>query len=90
MVSQWARSIPSSAQADSCANKHIPTQNHHPTSLNSVNKDVILDMRHLCVQEGAVISNKDEMEGEEHEDTVKSIPKVPGVHVGSEVSYPPL
>ena len=90
VVSQWAQFIPCSAQADSCANKHIPTQNRHPTSLNSVNEDVILDKRHLCVQEGAVISDKDEMEGEEHEDAVKSHPKVPGVCVSSEVSYPPL
>ena len=90
VVSQWAQSIPSSAQADSCANKHIPTQNCHPTSLNTVNEDVILDERHLCVQEGVVISDKDEMEGEEHEDAVKSPPKVPGICVSSEVSYPPL
>lgn len=90
VVSQWARSIASSAQADSCANKHIPAQNCHPTLLNSVNEDVILDERHLCVQEGVVISDKDEMEGEEHEDAVKSPPKVPGVCVSSEVSYPSL
>ena len=90
MVPQWAQSIPSSVQANSYADKCIPTQNHRPTSLNSINEDVILDERHLCVQEGAVISDKDEMEGKEHEDAVKSPPKIPGVHVSSEVSYPPL
>lgn len=44
----------------------------------------------LFVIDGGVISDKDEMVGEEHEEAVKSPPKGSGVRIGSEVSIPSL
>lgn len=44
----------------------------------------------LFIFDGGVISNKDEMLGEEHEEAVKSPPKGSGVCVGSEVSLSSL
>lgn len=48
------------------------------------------DNGQLFIIDGGVISDKDEMVGEEHEEAVKSPPKGSGVHVGSEVSLSSL
>ena len=41
----------------------------------------------LYIQDKEVISDRDEMSSEEHEDAVKSPPKAVGVWLGSEVSF---
>ena len=48
------------------------------------------DNGQLFVFDGGVISDKDEMLGEEHEEAVKSPPKGSGVRIGSEVSLSSL
>ena len=46
-----------------------------------------VDKEGLYVQEDVVISDKDEMVGKEHEDTVRSPLKGSGIRITSEVSH---
>ena len=47
----------------------------------------MIDDRQLYTQEDGVISERDELEGKEHEDTIRSPPKGPGVHIQSNVKF---
>ena len=55
--------------------------------MNEVDNAYMNDKGGLYVQDDMVISNKDEIVGEEHEDTIRSPLKGSGVHITSEVSY---
>ena len=48
---------------------------------------IMIDDRQLYTQEDGVISERDELEGKEHEDTIRSPPKGPGVHIQSDVKF---
>ena len=65
---------------------HIKPELEEDTFLNIFSSDD----GQLFIIDGGVISDKDEMIGEEHEEAVKSPPKGSGVHVGSEVSLSSL
>ena len=58
-----------------------------PQSLNGMDNTYMNDKGGLYVQDDVVISDKDKMVGEEHEDAVRSPLKGSGVHITSEVSY---
>ena len=55
--------------------------------MNEMDNAYMNDKGRLYVQDDVFISNKDEMVGEEHEDTIRSPLKGLGVHITSEVSY---
>ena len=48
---------------------------------------IMIDDRQLYMQEDGVISERDELEGKEHEDAIRSPPKGPGVHIQSNVKF---
>ena len=47
----------------------------------------MIDDRQLYTQEDGVISERDELEGEEHEDAIRSPLKGPGVCIQSNVKF---
>lgn len=65
-----------SLTSDSTRKSHFP-----PDPFKSVNNEGLLN-----IEEETVISDRNEMEGEEHEDAVQSPPKGSGVRVASDVS----
>ena len=47
---------------------------------------ITIDNRQLYMQEDGVISERDELEGEEHEDAIRSPPKGPGLCTDTSVA----
>ena len=48
---------------------------------------ITIDDRQLYTQGDGVISERDELQGEEHEDAITSPPKGPGVRIQSDVKF---
>ena len=66
---------------------HTSQTQKHPSPPKIYIKPEPQDDGQLIVQDEEVISNRDEMSGEEHKDAMKCPPKAVGVWLGSEVSF---
>ena len=55
--------------------------------MNEMDNAYMNDKGGLYVQDDVIISDKDKMVGEEHENTIRSPLKGSGIHITSEVSY---